>query len=200
MICEKAGGYLVADLKDKMAYRDVMEQRSMNLSYYHLPEGHLPRTRVIKRYQNRKLYDTKQSRYVTLDDIARMVRHQHIHLVVIDNETKTDITAFIFTQIIFEGEKKDGQYVPVSILGEIIRNGNLSAYLSKLTGDPQIQGSVRKYVYNLIRKKGPNPYHNQSVPKNHITKPSAERLTPGHQNILITPQVTNHIHSTRVDQ
>ena len=63
------------------------------------------RPKIVKRYQNRKLYDTQQSCYVTLDDIAKMVRSNE-HVVVIDNKSKNDITAATLTQIIFEAEKK----------------------------------------------------------------------------------------------
>ena len=50
--------------------------------------------KVIKRYQNRKLYDTNQSCYVTLDEIAQMIRNGD-DLQVIDNKTKADITATV---------------------------------------------------------------------------------------------------------
>ena len=61
--------------------------------------------KIIKRYQNRKLYDTQQSCYVTLDDIAKMIRNNE-EVKVIDNKTKNDITASTLTQIVFESEKK----------------------------------------------------------------------------------------------
>ncbi|MEZ4870786.1 MAG: polyhydroxyalkanoate synthesis regulator DNA-binding domain-containing protein [Bdellovibrionales bacterium] len=54
------------------------------------------RTKIIKRYQNRKLYDTQQSCYVTLDDIAKMIRASE-EVMVIDNKTKNDITAATLT-------------------------------------------------------------------------------------------------------
>lgn len=96
------------------------------------------RTKIIKRYQNRKLYDTQQSCYVTLDDIAKMIRASE-DVMVIDNKTKNDITAATLTQIIFEAEKKASQYAPLFVLREIIQNGNgsISAYLAKLGAFPQ---------------------------------------------------------------
>ena len=63
------------------------------------------KVKIIKRYQNRKLYDTQQSCYVTLDDIAKMIRTNE-EVMVIDNKSKNDITAATLTQIIFEAEKK----------------------------------------------------------------------------------------------
>lgn len=96
------------------------------------------KTKIIKRYQNRKLYDTQQSCYVTLDDIAKMIRSSE-DVMVIDNKTKNDITAATLTQIIFEAEKKASQYAPLFTLREIIQNGNgsISNYLAKLGAFPQ---------------------------------------------------------------
>lgn len=96
------------------------------------------RTKIIKRYQNRKLYDTQQSCYVTLDDIAKMIRANE-DVMVIDNKTKNDITAATLTQIIFEAEKKASQYAPLFTLREIIQNGNgsISNYLAKLGAFPK---------------------------------------------------------------
>ncbi|MCB0340892.1 MAG: regulator for granula-associated protein [Bdellovibrionales bacterium] len=95
------------------------------------------RTKIIKRYQNRKLYDTQQSCYVTLDDIAKMIRNNE-EVMVIDNKTKNDITAATLTQIIFEAEKKAAQYAPLFTLREIIQygNGSISKYLAKLGAFP----------------------------------------------------------------
>ncbi len=96
------------------------------------------KTKIIKRYQNRKLYDTQQSCYVTLDDIAKMIRTSE-EVMVIDNKTKNDITSATLTQIIFEAEKKASQYAPLFTLREIIQNGNgsISSYLAKLGAFPK---------------------------------------------------------------
>jgi polyhydroxyalkanoate synthesis repressor PhaR len=116
------------------------------------------KTKIIKRYQNRKLYDTQQSCYVTLDDIARMIRANE-EVVVIDNKSKNDITAATLTQIIFEAEKKASQYAPLFTLREIIQNGNgsISNYLAKLGAFPQeyitqaaVQSSSVRTVDNTI--------------------------------------------------
>src|SRR4051812_13017622 len=98
------------------------------------------KTKIIKRYQNRKLYDTQQSCYVTLDDIAKMIRVNE-DVMVIDNKTKNDITAATLTQIIFEAEKKASQYAPLFTLREIIQtgNGSISSYLAKLGAFPKDQ-------------------------------------------------------------
>lgn len=98
------------------------------------------RAKIVKRYQNRKLYDTQQSCYVTLDDIAKMIRANE-DVIVIDNKTKNDITAATLTQIIFEAEKKSAHYAPLSTLRDVIQheNGSISAYLAKLGAFPKEQ-------------------------------------------------------------
>lgn len=78
--------------------------------------------RVIKRYTNRKLYDTDQSRYVTLEDIARLIRENE-EVRVIDNETQEDLTAITFAQIILEEEKRKSNLVSVPFLRKLIHSG-----------------------------------------------------------------------------
>ncbi len=80
-------------------------------------------TKIIKRYQNRKLYDTHESSYVTLDEIAKMIKAGE-DLRVIDNKTKNDITASTLTQLLFETEKKAKTQPSVDLLKEIIRHGD----------------------------------------------------------------------------
>jgi polyhydroxyalkanoate synthesis repressor PhaR len=85
------------------------------------PEGseHTERARrVIKRYSNRKLYDTKDSRYVTLLQIAEMVRTGE-EVQIIDNNTKDDLTEVTLAQIIYE-EQKNTKNVPLQTLKELI--------------------------------------------------------------------------------
>ena len=79
-------------------------------------------TRVIKRYGNRKLYDTEASRYVTLEQIARLVRGGK-DIKVIDNENGDDLTTITFAQIILEEEKRHSGLLPLGLLRELIRHG-----------------------------------------------------------------------------
>lgn len=79
--------------------------------------------KIIKRYQNRKLYDTHESSYVTLDEIAKMIKNGE-DLRVIDNKTKNDITASTLTQLLYESEKKAKTQPSVDLLKEIIRHGD----------------------------------------------------------------------------
>jgi polyhydroxyalkanoate synthesis repressor PhaR len=80
-------------------------------------------TKIIKRYQNRKLYDTHESSYVTLDEIAKMIKSGE-DLRVIDNKTKNDITAATLTQLLYESERKAKTQPSVDLLKEIIRHGD----------------------------------------------------------------------------
>ncbi len=77
--------------------------------------------KVIKRYTNRKLYDTVESRYVTLDEIAEMVK-AGTEVQIVDNRSKDDLTSVTLAQIIFEEEKKKSK-MPLGMLRDIIRTG-----------------------------------------------------------------------------
>jgi polyhydroxyalkanoate synthesis repressor PhaR len=79
--------------------------------------------KIIKRYQNRKLYDTHESSYVTLDEIAKMIKGGE-DLRVIDNKTKNDITAATLTQLLYESERKSKTQPSIELLKEIIRHGD----------------------------------------------------------------------------
>jgi polyhydroxyalkanoate synthesis repressor PhaR len=77
--------------------------------------------RIIKRYANRKLYDTQHSRYVTLDQISEMIRAGD-EVKVIDNKSKEDLTSVTLAQIIFEEEKKRS-FMPLLAMRNIIQSG-----------------------------------------------------------------------------
>ena len=78
--------------------------------------------RLIKRYGNRKLYDTSESRYITLDEIARLVRSGS-DVKVIDNENGDDLTAITFAQIILEEEKRRSSLISLGLLRELVQHG-----------------------------------------------------------------------------
>jgi polyhydroxyalkanoate synthesis repressor PhaR len=79
-------------------------------------------TKVIKRYANRKLYDTERSCYVTLEEISQMIKEGE-DVRVVDNKSKDDLTAVTLAQIIVEEEKKV-QKMPLKLLRSIIQSGN----------------------------------------------------------------------------
>jgi polyhydroxyalkanoate synthesis repressor PhaR len=78
--------------------------------------------RTIKRYANRKLYDTEQSKYVTLGDIADFVRLGE-EVRVVDNTTKEDLTEVTLAQILFEAEKNNKSVLPLATLRSLIQSG-----------------------------------------------------------------------------
>jgi polyhydroxyalkanoate synthesis repressor PhaR len=78
---------------------------------------------VIKRYANRKLYDTDAKRYITLDGIADLIRRGK-EVRVVDHETGADITPQIQAQIIFEEEKRLRGGLPGAVLTSLIRTGS----------------------------------------------------------------------------
>jgi len=106
--------------------------------------------KVIKRYTNRKLYDTVESRYVTLDEIAEMVK-QGVEVQIIDNRSKEDLTSVTLAQIVFEEEKKKNQ-MPLAVLREIIRRPGdaLSGFIQKEVS-PRV-ASIREEAESRIDK------------------------------------------------
>jgi polyhydroxyalkanoate synthesis repressor PhaR len=76
---------------------------------------------TIKKYANRRLYNTGTSTYVTLEDLAALVKSGE-DFVVYDAKTGEDITRSVLTQIIFEQENKEGQnLLPIAFLRQLIR-------------------------------------------------------------------------------
>jgi polyhydroxyalkanoate synthesis repressor PhaR len=96
-------------------------------------EGKGPKV-VIKKYANRRLYNTAKSSYVTLDDLAKMVRSGE-DFVVFDAKTGEDITRSVLTQIIVEEEAGEQNMLPTNFLRDLIR----------LYGDP-LQRMVPSYL------------------------------------------------------
>lgn len=92
------------------------------------PNGERKSPRVIKRYANRKLYDTRDSRYVTLLQIAEYVRSGE-DVTIIDNTTKEDLTNATLAQIVYEAEKA-------------------SADKAGETGKPKTMGALRSLIQN----------------------------------------------------
>jgi polyhydroxyalkanoate synthesis repressor PhaR len=83
---------------------------------------HAAGPRLIKRYENRKLYDSKARRHVTLDDLAAMITAGE-DLQVVERSTGDDITTAVLAQVIFEGIKQRNAEVPRQVLARLIRFG-----------------------------------------------------------------------------
>jgi polyhydroxyalkanoate synthesis repressor PhaR len=78
------------------------------------------RPRSIRRYGNRKLYDLEAARYVTLDDIAALVKAGH-DVEVVDQRTGEDLTSFTLAQVLLEGLKQGASRIPRQVLMRLIR-------------------------------------------------------------------------------
>jgi polyhydroxyalkanoate synthesis repressor PhaR len=128
-----------------------------------LPEGGpKPAPVVIKKYANRRLYNTATSAYVTLDHLAQMVKDK-TDFVVYDAKTGDDITRSVLTQIIFEEESKGGQtLLPIPFLRQLISfygdslQGIVPQYLEmSMTQFARNQEQMRRYLQNAF---GFNPF------------------------------------------
>ncbi|WP_350335514.1 polyhydroxyalkanoate synthesis repressor PhaR [Coralliovum pocilloporae] len=75
---------------------------------------------IVKKYANRRLYNTGTSTYVTLEDLAEMVKREE-DFVVVDAKSGEDITHSVLTQIIFEQENKGQNLLPIAFLRQLIR-------------------------------------------------------------------------------
>ncbi len=86
----------------------------------------------LKKYSNRRLYDTEKSVYVTLNEVAEMVK-QGRWVEVVDVDSGEDVTAFVLTQIVMEEAKKKNTLLPVPLLHLVIRFGDtvLSDFFGK---------------------------------------------------------------------
>jgi polyhydroxyalkanoate synthesis repressor PhaR len=111
---------------------------------------------IIKKYANRRLYNTATSSYVTLDDLAGMVR-QSQDFVVYDAKTNEDITRSVLTQIIVEEEAKGTNLLPVSFLRQLIAlyGDSLQALVPKylehsMSSFTQNQERMRQYINNAL--------------------------------------------------
>ena len=128
-----------------------------------VPEGGpKPAPVVIKKYANRRLYNTATSAYVTLDHLATMVKEK-TDFVVYDAKTGDDITRSVLTQIIFEEESKGGQtLLPIPFLRQLISfygdslQGVVPQYLEmSMAQFARNQEQMRKYLQNAF---GFNPF------------------------------------------
>ncbi len=106
--------------------------------------------RVIKRYESRKLYDTEESRYVSLEDLAQWVREGQ-EIKVIDNASSDDVTSQILTQVILDEGKRGTSFLPTELLHELVRAGERAFH----SGVEQVQTKVDTLVQKSIDRLGP---------------------------------------------
>lgn len=106
--------------------------------------------RLIKRYGSRKLYDTEESRYVSLEELAGWIRKGQ-QIRVIDNKTGDDATAQTLTQIISEEGRRGTSLLPNDLLHDLIRAGEEAVS----SGVEQLQNRMDRLVQASIDRIGP---------------------------------------------
>lgn len=116
----------------------------------------MSQSRVIKKYPNRRLYDTEESRYITLADVRDLVLNK-IDFVVIDKKSGQDITRSILLQVIAEQELKGEAIMSEDFLSQVIRSygkvmpGFMAKYLEQsmklfMTQQQNLRGQVKRVV------------------------------------------------------
>jgi polyhydroxyalkanoate synthesis repressor PhaR len=97
---------------------------------------------LLKKYANRRLYDTERSAYVTLQQVCDLIKEGR-QVEVVDAQTQQDVTAFILTQIIVEEAKNKNALLPVPVLHLVIQYGEniLSEFIEKY-----LELTIRNYL------------------------------------------------------
>ncbi len=136
---------------------------------------------VIKRYSNRKLYDTQESRYVTLEEIEEMIRGGR-EVSVVDASTGEDLTSVTLTQIILEHERNHRGTLPIGFLHQLIKHGEAwkdfvqRSMRSSLEGITTSQREMERVFRDWATRSGwPAPGAPGEV-KRESAEPDAERL------------------------
>ncbi len=155
---------------------------------------------VIKRYDNRKLYDTEAKQYITLEAIAALIRKGE-DIQVVDHTTGEDLTAVTLSQIIFEQEKKVNGFLPKAVLTGLIQAGGdtLSALRRTLASpldlarqvDDEIEGRVQALtsrgelaveeglrLRDMLLSRNRRTAHSHEVTDEQIERLLAERGVP----------------------
>jgi polyhydroxyalkanoate synthesis repressor PhaR len=152
--------------------------RKSNEASIEVPEG----TTVIKKYANRRLYNTASSSYITLDDLAKMVR-DNVEFVVFDAKSGDDITHSILTQIIMDEESNGEQMLPVSFLRQLIgMYGNsmqslMPSYLeASMTNFRENQSKIREAFEQGLAKNPLAAIHETNMA---MMRAAAETFIPG---------------------
>jgi len=139
-------------------------------------------TIVIKKYANRRLYNTASSSYITLEDLAKMVR-DNVDFAVFDAKSGEDITHSILTQIIMDEEANGGQMLPVSFLRQLISMyGNsmqnlMPSYLeAAMTNFRENQSKIREAFDKGIQNNPITAIHETNMA---VMRAAAETFIPG---------------------
>ncbi len=102
----------------------------------------MPDTITIKKYPNRRLYNTKKSTYITLEDVSDLIK-KGFRIKVVDVNTGDDVTPIVLTQIIMNKAKNDNAILPVSLLHLVIQYGesHLHDFFEKY-----LETSIKNYL------------------------------------------------------
>ena len=145
---------------------------------------------IIKKYANRRLYNTRSSSYITLEHLAKMTR-DGVNFQVLDAKTGTDITHQILTQIIMDEESTGEKMLPVNFLRELIcMYGNsmqslIPHYLeASMTNFRANQGKLAKVFEDTI---GNNPLAKLAQHNINLFKTAASAFMPGSDKAAPTP-------------
>ncbi len=107
---------------------------------------------IVKRYPNRKLYNTETKQYITLEGIAELIR-QGQETQIVDHATGEDLTTVTLTQIILEAEKKQAGFLPQSVLTGLVQAGGhtLSALQRTLTSSLDLWRQMDEEIEQRIQ-------------------------------------------------
>ena len=136
---------------------------------------------VIKRYSNRKLYDTQESRYVTLEEIEEMIRGGR-EISVVDASTGEDLTSVTLTQIILEHERNHRGTLPTGFLHQLIKHGEAwqdfvqRSMRSSLEGIVTSQREMERVFREWASRAGWAPPPAPSDVKREGAEPDTDRL------------------------
>ena len=142
--------------------------------------------RLVKRYSNRKLYDTSESRYVTLDEIARWVKAGE-EVKIVENESGEDLTAVTFAQIILEEERKKNGYLSLPLLRNLIQHGEAALRLRGVV----LFGADRGIIATALARHAPDVpvvevSETDTGAMDLVVKAAAELAMPG-DTVLLAP-------------
>ncbi len=136
---------------------------------------------VIKRYSNRKLYDTQESRYVTLEEIEEMIRAGK-EISVVDAATGEDLTSVTLTQIILENERSHRTALPAAFLHQLIKYGETwqdfvqRSMKSSLEGLVSNQREMERVFREWSQRAGWGPAAAARPESRRESEPEADRL------------------------
>jgi polyhydroxyalkanoate synthesis repressor PhaR len=140
---------------------------------------------VVKKYANRRLYNTATSSYVTLDDLSKMVRAGD-HFVVYDAKTREDLTRSILTQIILEEDGKGRNLLPINFLRSVIGfyDDSLRAFLPRylelsMENFARNQVQIRRYIEGTLGRFFPmGPFEDMARQNMALFQRAATLLNP----------------------